>query len=137
MLALGLYLVYEALQLPFGSLSRPGPGFYPAVLAVLLAGVSAAILFHSLKPGASRLLVGFGARTTHIAITAAAILVYGLLLEAIGFLLCTFVLVLALLVAFGKVPWLRSLVIAAAGTIAVYLAFTNLGIPLPKGVLAF
>lgn len=137
MLALGLYLTYEALQLPLGSLTRPGPGFYPAVLALLLVILSGAILFHSLKRGAALLPVGFGARTVHIAITAGAILVYALLLEAIGFLLCTFVLVLALLVAFGKVPWPRSLIVAGAGTIAVYVMFTQLGIPLPKGIVGF
>jgi putative tricarboxylic transport membrane protein len=136
-LALGLYVSYEALKLKFGSVTQPGPGFYPTVLALLLVVVSAALIFHSSRPREKTLQVDFGARTSHVAITSVAIIIYAAVLEGVGFLLCTFVLVLTMLVGIGKVTWLRSLVVALAGTVAVYAIFTKLGIPLPKGVLPF
>lgn len=136
-LLLGLYLVYEALHLKFGSITRPGPGFYPTVLAVLLVGVAGALLLQALRPKNGVLTVAFGARTRHIGITAAAIASYAAVLEALGFLMCTFVLVVALLIGIGKVPWRRSLLVAAIGTVSIYAVFTQLGIPLPKGVLGF
>lgn len=136
-LLLGLYLVYEALHLKFGSITRPGPGFYPTVLAVLLVGVSGALMLHALRSKEEILAVSFGARTGHIGITGMAIAFYAAVLEALGFLVCTFVLVVALLIGIGKVPWPRSLLVAAIGTVSIYAVFTQLGIPLPKGVLGF
>lgn len=136
-LTLGLYVGYESLKLKFGSLTRPGPGFYPTVLALLLVAVSAALVFRSLRFDQRPLQVSFGGRTSYIAITAFAIIVYAAILEAIGFLPCTFVLVLMLMVGIGKVAWLRALLLTGAGTIAAYVIFTQLGIPLPKGILPF
>ena len=133
----GLYLVYEALHLRFGSVTRPGPGFFPMVLAVLLVSVSGALLLHALRPEKGIPSVAFGRRTGHIVVTATAIVVYAAVLEAVGFLTCTFVLVFVLLVGVGKVPWLRSLPVAAIGTVGIYAVFTQLGIPLPKGILGF
>lgn len=137
LLLFSAYLVYEALHLKFGSVTRPGPGFYPMVLAVLLAGVSAALLLHAMRPKEGILLVSFGRRTGHIGMTGAAIGFYAAVLETLGFIACTFALVLALLIGIGQVPWLRSLLVAAIGTISVYAVFTQLGIPLPRGILGF
>jgi hypothetical protein len=136
LLGLALYLVFEALKLPFGTVARPGPGFYPTLLAVMLVGMSGAVFFHSLRSAAGLFQVRFLARSGHIGITFAAIVVYAALLEPLGFLLCTFVLVLMLLVGIGKVTWRRSILVSAVGTIVVYLIFTWLGIPLPKGIFA-
>ena len=136
-LILGLYLVYEALKLEFGAITRPGPGFYPTVLAILLVGVSGSIFVRSLWSKDAVLSVSFGTHTGHIGITIAAIVLYAAVLEGIGFLLSTFVLVLLLLVGIGKVVWPRSLLVAAGGTVTFYLVFTKLGIPLPKGILGF
>lgn len=136
-LALGLYLVYEALNLKFGTFRRPGPGFYPTVLALLLAGTSGTVFFRSLRSRDGLLPVSFGARTVDIGITIGAIIAYAAVLEAGGFLLCTFALVLLLLVGIGKVAWLRATVVALVGTVGFYVIFTQLGIPLPKGILEF
>jgi putative tricarboxylic transport membrane protein len=136
-LALGLYLVYESMSMTFGSVARPGPGFYPTVLAWLLVGMSAVMLVRSLRLSGDALRVAFIARTSgHIVFTIAAIVVYAAVLEAVGFLLCTLVLVLMLLIGIGKVPWVRSAMVAAVGTVVFYTIFTWLGIPLPKGYLA-
>jgi len=136
-LALALYVSYEALKLKFGSVTRPGPGFYPTVLALLLVGVSAALVLRSLRAGERHLQVSFGGRTGHIAITAVAIIVYAAVLEMVGFLPCTFALVLMLMRGIGKVAWPRAIVLTGAGTVVVYVIFTQLGIPLPKGLLPF
>ncbi len=136
LLAFALYMTYEALQLRFGSVSRPGPGFYPAILAVMLACLSGAVLVGSLRARDALLNVSFGSRTSHIGLTIAAVIVYAAVVEAIGFLVCTFILVLALLIGLGKVAWRRALLVAAVGTVVFYVIFTSLGIPLPQGILA-
>lgn len=135
LLALGLYLAYEALKMSFGSITRPGPGFFPTALAGLLVAAASFVLLRSLRPSAERLQVDFGGRTSHILVTVLAISLYALALEAVGFLLCTFVLVLGLLVGLGRVGWPRSLLVSGGGTIVLYLVFTQLGIPLPQGLL--
>ncbi|MGD9951991.1 MAG: tripartite tricarboxylate transporter TctB family protein [Burkholderiales bacterium] len=135
LLAFAAYATYEALQLGFGSLSRPGPGFYPTLVASLLGLLACAVVGTSLRSDSGRRPVSFTGRTIDILVTCVAIVIYAGVVERIGFLLCTFTLVLALLVAYGKVPWVRALLVAAAGTIVSYVIFTALGIPLPQGVL--
>lgn len=137
LLAFSAYATYEALQLGVGSLSRPGPGFYPTLVASLLGLLACVVLVMSLRSGSGAHSVSFTGRTIDILVTGVAIVVYAAVVEPIGFLPCTFTLVLALLVAYGKVPWVRGLLVATAGTVVSYVIFTALGIPLPKGVLPF
>lgn len=135
LLVLGLYIAYEALQMSFGSIRRPGPGFFPVILAVLLIVTAGVVAIRSLRFGSEAVAVGFGQRTWHILVTIAAVALYTALLETVGFLLCTLVLTFALLKGMGRVSWLRSAAIAIGGTVGLYLIFTQLGIPLPKGLL--
>ena len=66
----------------------------------------------------------------------AAIVVYGALLPAAGFVLCTIAL-LTVVLRLGQVAWLPTLVSAIVASIACYVFFTRLGMPLPAGIVQF
>ena len=63
----------------------------------------------------------------------AILLIFGLTIEWLGYLICTF-LVMALLLRIGGVRWTGSLLFAGVATLAVNLMFVRwLAVPLPIG----
>jgi len=136
-----------SLQLPLGTLRAPGSGLFPLVLAVLLMGLAAAqaarLLFARRKaaaaPGptpkaasrwpdaaAQRVLLFIGV----VALTIA-------LLQPVGYVASTFLLMLGLLRIFGS-GWRASLLIAAGAAAAAHVLFVRwLDIPMPAGPFGF
>ena len=134
LLALGIYLLYESAQMRFGTVTRPGPGFFPVILSVLLICAGSVVLVKSLLAHVEKTEVSFDGRAGAIIVTLLAISLYALVLETTGYLLTTFVIVFGLMVGIGKVSWKRALVFAGGGTVLIYAAFISLGIPLPTGI---
>lgn len=134
LLALGIYLLYESAQMRFGTITSPGPGFFPVFLSVLLIFAASVVLLKSHLPQVEKTEVRFDGRAGAIIVTLLAIGAYAFVLETIGFLLATFIIVVGLMIGIGRVPWLRALIFAAGGTVLIYAAFISLGIPLPTGI---
>lgn len=137
LLLLGAYLAYESRGMTFGTITHPGAGFFPLILSVLLIGASGMVLFRALRQDTSDQQVIFEARAAYILVTVLSVGAYVLILESLGFLLSTFVLIVGLMVGIGKLHWFKAALYAGIGSIAVYLVFTSLGIPLPQGILAW
>jgi hypothetical protein len=136
LLLLAICLVVHSLSLPFGSLSRPGPGFFPLVLSILLASCAGLLLVRSGLFRTDASIAIFRSRSGHAALAALAIAAYGAALEWIGFPLLTVALLLFLLRGLGHVSWTRSLMLAAAGTAIAFVLFRQLGVQLPLGLLS-
>ena len=146
LLAFGLFALTQARGLRFGTVVAPGPGFFPLCLAGALCLTSLALFvsaWRATSPGAqgapegAPASVGGGQRFA-VTGTLAALLVYALVLEWLGFLLATF----ALLLFFFRVLQRQSWVVVVTGSLATsvlsYLVFkTWLGINLPGGLLRF
>jgi hypothetical protein len=100
-LSVAIFVCLEAFtKLKLGSLHQPGPGFFPFWGGVLFATLSLILLLRSLR---SRERLNFGAvRWSALVLVLAALLIYLLFLEALGFVIVTFCFLL-LLFRFGEI----------------------------------
>lgn len=128
------YLFVSSSHLPFGTLSAPDAGFFPRSLAtgLLLAGVVIFVRAFNAAPD----VLDFTKRSWGVAMAIAMLLLYGVLLERLGFLICTVGILFVLMKVYGGMGWKLSLLIALPSVAVTYLGFLELGVPLPAGLLA-
>ena len=88
MLALGAFI--ESMKLPFGRISAPAAGFFPAVLAVLLALASLFFFVEALRGSHEGAVQGEPLTWKKIVLTLGSLLVFGVVFERLGYLLATF-----------------------------------------------
>jgi hypothetical protein len=130
LLAIAVSVLVSAARMPRGTLALPGPGFFPAGLAGLLAVASLGLLLRVGLGPASDAPVALG--RGHVATTLASLAGVALLLERLGFLVTLSLFLLVLFRALSPLGWVRSAVAAAATTVAAYVFFhTLLGVALP------
>jgi putative tricarboxylic transport membrane protein len=134
--ALGLVAVFAFIQarsLEVGSVTQPGPGFFPLVLSVALAVVAGALFVQA------RRAVGAPAEPIdrrRLAATLVALAAYVLLFERLGFVLATIGMLAFLFGALGGYRWRVAVGAAVVVTLAAWLLFdTWLQVRLPVGVL--
>ena len=139
-LALAGLFLFESRKLSFGTLRLPHTGFFPKILIILLIVLTVICLIHALRDGA----VETGPEKIptqgwiRIGATLAILVGFALVLEALGFLASTFLLMLLLLRAVDAPPWPRVVVIALLSAVLAYGTFSwLLGVPLPHGVWGF
>ena len=131
-LAIAIFVSLEGFaKLKLGTLRQPGPGFFPFWGAVILGTLSLILLARSLR---SRERLNFGAvRWSALVLVLAALLIYLLFLETLGFVIVTFCFLL-LLFRFGDIGWIKS---AASSIVATSLAYALfqlwLRVQLPRG----
>ena len=120
----------EAYRLNPGRLGSPGPGLTPLLYASVLAGLSA-ILFFRASHQREALPIVLKWRSVISILTI--LLIYGLMIEWLGYLVCTFI-VMLLLFRMAKVGWLGSGLLAGMATLVINLLFVRwLAVPLPIG----
>jgi Tripartite tricarboxylate transporter TctB family len=134
---LGLAFALAALDLDFGSVGLPGPGFFPFVLGMLLAGFSLAAAVGAMRDPAGREeIVALGHRDVLIAMLA--LVGVALAFEPLGAFLTLGLFAATLLVLIGRVSPLLAALAAVIGMIAVWYFFkVLLGLQLPNGPLDF
>ncbi len=137
-LLLALWVIVESFQFGFGLWKAPGAGFVPFWAGILLAGLSLFQIFRTvwkkIPPAGENPFEKV--RWEKWGLTLAALLGYGLLLESLGFLLCTLIFMAVLLAWIEPQPWSVVLLIALGTTAASYLLFEWwLKSQLPKGLL--
>ena len=134
-LIFGAAAAYESAKLPFGTIHNPGPGFFPWWTSVVLVLLALVLLAQALTPRSTTVGKGSG----RIAKVAALLIVLGayiFLLDPLGYLLCTFLLVLFMLRAIDTQRWAVALGVAAITAVGSYVVFAIwLSIPLPRGPL--
>ena len=126
----------ESWRLGFGSFVRPGPGFVPFLAAAMLGVLAVVGLIQSVPAkSASQKAEGFEGRgVLRVLLLIAALAVYVLLWDFLGFPAATFLLLLLLYRAVEPLRW-RTVLIASVLTLAgTYVMFsTLLGARLPAG----
>jgi len=142
LLVLSGLVIWGALEMPPSSSFGPGAGFLPFWLGVLLA-VLATILFvsawqrkaaeqdsQSVFPGKQALLT--------IAFVLVGVAVYIYLIEILGYLVDTFLLILFLMKVVEREKWPLTLTIATVTTVTLFITFQILlKITLPSNMFGF
>lgn len=140
-LALAVALAAAAWNLPNPAAQPFGPGAFPILLATLL-GLAASILLVRGAADTSRgpLLAfadwtGSRAKVARFALVPASVAAYVLFADAAGFVPTAAGILLALLLS-GRVPLVRSALLALGGALVVHSIFyLGLGVQLPWGLL--
>lgn len=134
-LAFSLAICYGALQMPMGTVGNPGAGFLPFWIGVALGLMSltlvtGALLERAASAGTDELY------RDRVAWTVAGLLAYALVLETLGYLLTTVLLLSLVVRILGRPGWYQVLGFSVLATGGSYVLFGLwLGVPLPRGVV--
>lgn len=140
-----VYFATESFGYGIGTWRMPGPGFFPFGAAILFGMISLYVIARALKAALSEETLPDGDSAPRARINGriivqvlAGMLAYTLLLEPLGFVPCTFFLVLFFIRWVAGQRWPSSLAIAlsvAVGSQIVFNVFLNAQIP--NGILTF
>jgi hypothetical protein len=134
LIALGAWVAFESRALPLGGLRDPGPGFFPLVLAGLLALFGLAVAVADGRAPGLRSLAWPEAR--HAAAILAACAFAAFALERLGYRMTVFVLVAVLTGLVERRRPLAALAVAAGLSALSFYVFADvLKVPLPRGPL--
>lgn len=134
LLAFGLIALAEARKLRLGSIARPGPGFFPVVLAAAFSLVCVALLVVALRTSDTIAPPGARLGWPKVVATMATLFVYAFALERVGFVITTFVLLLFFFKALERQRWATALAGSLATAFVTYLVFKVwLQVQLPAG----
>lgn len=118
-----------------------GPGAFPGLIAVLLAGCAIALIWRGWRERATQPLVSLGdwlGSPRHVGnflVATGALVFYVLAADALGFLICGTLILLSLFLAL-RVKARLAVPLAVVLPIAIHLIFYKiLRVPLPWGVL--
>jgi putative tricarboxylic transport membrane protein len=138
-LFLGLVICFMSYSLNLGKASSPGSGFFPFLTGCLLILLSLTFLIKS-----------FFFSETHKeedkfwerikwnkqVLVVASLVAYVLLLQVLGYLVMTFILIVFLIRLIEPLRWATTLIVAAATVVITYLIFDYwLMCQFPKGIL--
>ena len=106
----------------------PGPGLWPIIISVVMIACSVILLLRTwrLPPEKNTKVDVTGSGPRRVYITMAALVVYVILLQPLGFIIATTALEFAFIKWFSGKGWLVSFLIALAITVVVYFAFQYL-----------
>jgi putative tricarboxylic transport membrane protein len=128
----------EAWRLGFGSFVRPGPGFVPFLAAVVMGGLAIVALFQSIleRSAAAAERIFPHREILRILLMIAALIVYVLFWNSLGFVATTFLLLLFLYRVVEPLRWRTVFITTVLTLAATYFLFsTLLGARLPIGWL--
>ena len=132
-LAFGAAVLYEASKLPFGTVHNPGQGFFPWWTSAVIVLLALILLVQALRSRSSNAHEGPG-RIVKVAALLIVLAAYTFLLEPLGYMLSTFLLVLFMLRGIDPQRWTVALGVAAMTAIGSYVVFAIwLSVPLPRG----
>lgn len=138
--AAAAFYLYLAWQLPVPRYATSStPGFVPLVLGTFMLGLCLALLGKVLLargPDTDAPVEFSAAGLGRIALAILALLAYALLLDTLGFVLTSFLFLVAVTPLFGRIPWWMWLGVPAGLVIAAHIAFVVvLRVRLPSGLL--
>ena len=134
-LVFGAVAAYQSAKLPFGTVHSPGQGFFPWWTSTAIVLLALVLLFQAFTSRSSIAQQGAG-RIAKVSLLLLVLFAYTFLLELLGYLLCTFFLVLFMLRAIDLQRWTVALGMAAVTAIGSYVVFAMwLSVPLPRGPL--
>jgi putative tricarboxylic transport membrane protein len=137
LLLLSGFFCYGAIGLGIGKIHYPGPGFFPFLAGIILAGLSVALIVSGEKRSHStpKNDVLFTGQSVLI---LAILLLFGFLVEKLGFFLCAFGAAVFLLKIVSEKKWPFLLLVSFSACFVIFILFNLLlDVRLPLGVLDF
>ena len=130
-LAFAIFFFVTALQYPAGTAAKMGPGYFPRLLAIVLAAIGLVVMFGAMTPPAGREALRKWDLKGLAWITGSVIL-FGALLFPLGLVGALFVLIMVSSRASPEFPWAGALANAAVLIVLCLAVFVyGLGLPLP------
>jgi len=137
-LLLSFYLCIESYRLGLSTANRPGPGFFPFIAAVGIGLIAAFRLVNNIRRSSpdENTELGIAGEARLVLYVIAGMTAYAFLLDVLGFLFCTFLLVAFYLKVIAARRWRVTLIFAAAVALTSHLFFdVLLKSELPRGLL--
>ena len=120
-----------------GKASRPGPGFLPFGLAIILIGLSIALIAKSWKKEEQSVPFWPERGWVRPVLGVGIFLLYALLLPPLGFVFTTFFFLIIWMWGIERIRWAMILPISIGVTAVLYFIFSYfLEVPLPAGFLS-
>jgi hypothetical protein len=120
-----------------GKASRPGPGFLPFGLALILIALSIALLARSWKREEQSVPFWPDRGWVRPLLGVVIFLLYAVFLPPLGFIPTTFLFLIFWMWVIERIRWATILPISMAVTAVLYLIFSYfLEVPLPGGILS-
>jgi hypothetical protein len=138
-IGLGLFVTLLSYGLGLGRFHSPGPGLMPFILGILLLIFSFYLLIRSFSksnrkqeiPKEEPGQIDF----VKIGLVLFSLFVYAFLLEKLGYLIATFLLLIILFRGAGSKRWRSVLIASTLAVFLTYFVFTSFGLRFPAGIL--
>ena len=128
-----------SLSLSMGTVEQPGAGLFPLLVGIFILSLSIPGLVGSLNSGRtpkpSQGVFPQGRDLRRVLAIALSILLFAVLLQPLGYGICSAFLMGAVLRLLGMRSWGKTAAIAVLTALASYFIFMSLEIPLPRGGL--
>jgi putative tricarboxylic transport membrane protein len=137
-IALGLFVVIYSYTLGLGQFINPGPGLLPFLLGLIfliLATVRLRTVIRSQEDGTGEQEQKTKVEYWRLAMIVVALLIWAVVIESLGFLIATFILMTLLYRAAGFTKWYVAILWGLITVLATYFIFTYLGVRFPPGIL--
>lgn len=138
LILLSVLVLRASLKLGLGTVNRPGPGFMPLLVSLLVICLSLIVFItdvvsaKNISGRSSR----FQGNLIRPIILVMALSIYTFSLNTIGYLIATYLLVFSMITMFDPKKWYLHTVIAAVIVLASYILFVRwLQVQLPTGLL--
>ena len=141
LLLLSAIYLYAALSLPIGKMNLPGAGLFPTAVGMFLAFTVLVYVIQVLhgkhsKEGEEPFLNEED--LPRMMVMLVILTIYGAFFPFLGYLISSFVLILAVLYLLGMRSWLWIITVAVLVSAGSYYFFGEiLKVPLPRGILVF
>jgi putative tricarboxylic transport membrane protein len=140
-LLFSIYIAVESYRLDLGNWHDPGPGYFPFGAALLFGCMAFGVFLKSLREvtaSKARFESGGKRHRYNVILVLTAMVLYTFLLNTIGFVLCTFLIVVFFVKVVSMQRWSSSILMGLCMAIGSYLLFSFfLKAPLPKGFFLF
>ncbi len=128
---LSLLVVWESLRVELGTLSEPGSGFLPFCVGLALCALSIVLIYRGWKVREAR-----KPHSLRVVLALVSLFVFSLVLDILGFVVATFLLVGTLFHLGQPRRWWILIGMSALVTLAAYVVFgVFLGVYFPRGFL--
>lgn len=131
-LIIGIAFAIGATNYTYGESARPGPGYFPLLLGVIMALLGAVVLFKALTIESDGGDPIGAIAWKPLLLIVGAVAVFGLLLPRLGMVITIPVLVFVSSLAGDEFHWLDAVINSVALTVFSYLVFVlGLGLTIP------